>query len=86
VPSRHARPGGPERRTATNIGITPHTEWVFPAAPGVHTYTLVAMASDTAEDLKLFVPRLTATTHPFGATGNPGTTEIDPAPVPATTP
>jgi hypothetical protein len=65
--------------TDPSVGITVGIEWVFVAPPGTHTYTLVANAFATLGTLNPSPARLVATTHPFGSTGTPGTTEIDPA-------
>ncbi|HEY8598522.1 MAG TPA: hypothetical protein VIL85_08835 [Thermomicrobiales bacterium] len=74
----------PYQTTSTTIGVTVFAEWVFVAAPGAHTYTLVAAANSTLGSPLVATPTLVATTHPFGATGTPGATEIEPvAPGPA---
>lgn len=69
--------------TDQTAGVTAFGEWVFAAAPGTHTYTLVGQSSVAGGDLPVGANiTLIATTHPFGATGNPGATELPAGPVP----
>ncbi len=76
----------PYQTTGTFVAANPYAEWVFVAPPGTHTYTLVVQASGMAGDLTISNAHLIATTHPFGATGTAGTTEIDPGPPPVQKP
>lgn len=43
--------------------------WVFAAAPGVHTYTLVAQVWDATSNLSIDYSTIVAETSPFGPTG-----------------
>lgn len=76
----------PYLTNSNSTGIRPSTDWVFVATPGTHTYTLVVTTSGTAGALTPYTPSLIATTYPFGATGNPGATAIEPDPQPAAKP
>ena len=62
------------------IGNMFFREWVFPAAPGTHTYDFQVAVIGAAGPLATGSESLIATTHPFGNNGGAGTTGIDVAP------
>jgi hypothetical protein len=69
--------------TDETAGVTAFAEWVFAAAPGTHTYTLVGQSAVAGGDLPVGSNiTLIATTHPFGSTGNPGATDLPTGPPP----